>query len=237
MSHERSVALGPVHTVLFDLDGTMVDSEPGIAASLRYAFELEGYPVPDDDTLRTAIGPPFEIGLPALGVHDADVARVTRRYRERYEDSGLFEASVYPGIREALAAFAAAGLRLGVATAKPEPTARRIVEHFDLASAFDVVAGATYEPGRRTKAEVIAHALDRFGLDATPLVLMVGDRDHDVHGAQVHGIPVAGVTWGYGSVAELLGAGADHLVDHPDELVGLVATARTTIGVGDTAAG
>jgi phosphoglycolate phosphatase len=226
MSHQRSTALGPLHTVLLDLDGTMVDSEPGIAASLRYAFEHEGYPVPSDVELRTAIGPPFEIGLPALGVHDADVARLTHRYRERYEDVGLFEATVYTGVVEALAAFAAAGLRLAVATAKPEPTARRIVEHFGLASSFDVIAGATYEPGRRTKAEVIAHALEQLGLEASPLVLMVGDRDHDVHGAQVHGIPVAGVTWGYGSIAELLGAGADHLVDHPDDLVALVVAAR-----------
>ena len=115
---------------------------------------------------------------------------------------------------------------LSLATAKPEETAVRILEHFGLADRFAVLAGATYEPGRRTKDEVITHALHELGIEPGAHVVMVGDRDHDVHGAAVHGIDTIGVLWGYGGAAELTAAGAWSLAATPADVVALVTSGR-----------
>jgi phosphoglycolate phosphatase len=219
--------------VLLDLDGTISDSSPGIARSLQHAFGACGYEPPTDEQVRTVIGPPFEVGLPSLGIPIDDVERVVRAYRDRYEDIGLFENTVYPGIVEMLDALAEAGHTLSIATAKPEPTARRIIEHFGFAERFVVQAGATHEvgTGRRTKAEVIDYALIMLQLSPSdlPWVVMVGDRDHDVEGAHLNGIDCVGVTWGFGSPDELASAGAAVLVDTPGEVAAAVAATYRSV--------
>lgn len=212
---------GPSH-VLFDLDGTLTDSAPGIIASLQHALQAEGLAVPADNVLLGAIGPPFEVGLPLLGIPPERVVAIVAHYRERYETVGLYENRLYDGVVEMLDALAAAGMVLGVATAKPEPSARRIVEHFALADRLAIVAGATYEAERRTKTEVVAHALDGLGLDGGAGVVMVGDRDHDVLAARALGLSSIGAAWGYGSRDELTGAGVDVVADRPAEVVEIV---------------
>lgn len=208
--------------VLFDLDGTLTDSAPGIIASLQHALLAEGLAVPAEEVLLGAIGPPFEVGLPLLGIPTEQVVAIVARYRERYETVGLYENGLYDGVVEMLDALAAAGLVLGVATAKPEPSARRIIEHFGLMDRFAVLTGATYEPGRRTKTEVVAHALAELGLGDGASVVMVGDRDHDVLAAQELGLASIGATWGYGSRHELTAAGAHVLADTPADVIALV---------------
>ena len=223
---------GPTH-VLIDLDGTISDSSPGIARSLQHAFTVCGYEPPTDEQVRAVIGPPFEISFPTLGIPVDDIERVVFAYRERYEDVGLFENEVYPGIPEMLDELATAGHTLSIATAKPEPTARRIIEHFGFTDRFAVQAGATVEvgAGRRTKAEVINYALIELRLAPSDLVrvLMLGDRDHDVEGAHLNGIDCIGVTWGFGSPEELTVAGAAAIVDQPGEVVGAVATTYRSV--------
>ncbi len=212
--------------VLLDLDGTLSDSEPGIVRSLQWACELEGFPVPDDATVRSVIGPPFEIGLPMIGIPDDALERVVDRYRERYTTIGAYENTLYDGIIDLLDRLLADGLTLAVATANPAQTAHPILDHFGISDRFAVRAGATLTTERRTKAEVIDCALRELDIAADPdlseHVIMVGDRDHDVHGARHHGIPCIGVNWGYGSPEELLGAGAVVLADHPAEVAALV---------------
>jgi len=219
--------------VLLDLDGTISDSSPGIAHSLRHAFAVCGYEPPSDEQVRTVIGPPFEVGLPKLGIPLDDLERVVLAYRDRYEDIGLFENTVYPGIAEMLDELAADGHTLSIATAKPEPTAKRIIEHFGFTDHFAVQAGATIEvgTGRRTKAEVIDYALISLGLGPADLanVVMIGDRDHDVEGAHSNGIDCIGVTWGFGSSIELRAAGAAVLVDTPGEVGGAVAATYRSV--------
>jgi phosphoglycolate phosphatase len=208
--------------VLVDLDGTITDSFPAITGSLKLALRDVGLPVPPDEALRAVVGPPFELGLPLIGVPGDQLWAVIGRYRVHYEGGGLFDCTVYDGIPELLDALAAAGMVLSLATAKPQDTAVRILEHFGLVGHFAVLAGATYEPGRRTKDEVITHALRQLGTDPGDHVVMVGDRDHDVHGAAVHGIDTIGVLWGYGDEAELTGAGAWALAESPDDVLALV---------------
>ena len=144
----------------------------------------------------------------------------------RYEDVGLFENEVYPGIADMLAGLADAGYVLALATAKPQHTAIRIIEHFGFTDAFALQAGATTStwarPGgpRPTSSQ---YALGQLDVDGGPAVVMVGDRDHDVEGALLNGIDCIGVTWGFGDAAELHHAGATAIVDAPEEVVPAVA--------------
>lgn len=215
--------------LLVDLDGTISDSSPGIGASLRQAFERCGYPPLTDDDVRSMIGPPFEVSFPAHGVPDHDIQRVALAFRERYETIGLFENHVYDGVVAMLDSLAERGIRLAIATAKPEPTAVRIIDHFGLTDRFELIAGATFGIGseRRSKASVIEYALRELGLDPGPHVVMLGDRDHDVHGAAEHGLACVGVGWGFGSPEELTNAGVTVIVNDPADVAdAVVATYR-----------
>ena len=191
--------------VLIDLDGTLSDSSVGICRSLQHAFAACGFEPPSYDQVRSLIGPPFEETLPILGIPESELKRVIHSYRERYEDVGLYENDVYPGIAEMLIDLRDNEYTLAIATAKPQVTAVRIVEHFGFTEHFSVQAGATIEvgSGRRTKADVIEFALDELGIDAGDHVVMVGDRDHDVEGALQNNIDCIGVSWGFGTHREL----------------------------------
>lgn len=218
----------PASHVLLDLDGTISDSSLGIGRSLRHAFTTCGYEAPTDEQVRAMIGPPFEMSFPKIGIPPDDIERVIETYRVRYEDVGLYENTIYDGIAEMLVELREAGHVISLATAKPQVTAIRIVEHFGLTEFFEIQAGASSEVGsnRRTKGEVIAYALHRLELPSAGgdhRVVMVGDRDHDVEGASLHALPCLGVTWGFGSPEELLGAGAVALVDTPGEVAAAVA--------------
>lgn len=217
--------VGRTH-VLLDLDGTISDSSLGIGLSLQHAFVACGYEPPTQAQVHALIGPPFEMTFPGLGVPTDDIGRVIDAYRERYEDVGLFENEVYPGIADMLHALDACGYALALATAKPQHTAVRIIEHFGFTDAFAVQAGASVElgSGRRTKADVITYALAQLGIPAGDHVVMIGDRDHDVEGAIFNGIDCIGVSWGFGSPEELTGAGAVAVVHQPAEVVPAVAT-------------
>lgn len=221
----------PSTHVLLDLDGTISDSEPGIGKSLVHAFVECGYDAPDRAAIRSMIGPPFEISFPKFGVHVDDIARVIDAYGDRYNDVGLFENEMYDGVVEMMDALRSAGHTISLATAKPQDTAVRIIEHFGLGDYFARKVGATRDiGGRRTKGEVITHALQLLGVSphdriALDHVIMVGDRDHDVEGAHLNAIDCIGVSWGFGSIDELNGAGAVTVVDHPHDVAAAVAVA------------
>jgi len=204
--------------VLLDLDGTLTDPYDGITRSVTYTLDGLGLPRLEERQLRSFIGPPLQDQFAALGLDEGDVGRAVELYRERFRDHGLYENRVYEGVPEALAALAAVPLRLAVATSKPTPFAQRIVEHFGLDAHLDVVAGATLDGSRRTKADVIRFALTALAADPADAV-MVGDRAQDVAGARALGLPSIGVTWGYAEPGELEAAGADQVVGTPQELV------------------
>ncbi|MEM8747220.1 MAG: HAD hydrolase-like protein [Actinomycetota bacterium] len=220
----------PTTHVLIDLDGTISNSEPGIGRSLIHAFTECGYPAPDGETIRSLIGPPFELSFPTVGIDVHDVPDVIAAYRRRYDDAGWLENEIYDGVPEMLDGLRSAGHTLSIATAKPEALAHRILDHFELSHHFAVRAGASELPGsdRRTKGEVIAHALDQLRVGrhdriALDHVIMLGDRNHDVEGAHLHGIDCIGVSWGFGSNEELDEAGVRMIVDHPRDVVAGVA--------------
>lgn len=211
--------------VLFDLDGTLSESEPGILGSLTAALLSLTLVAPSYDVMRHAIGPPFEVGLPEIGIPVEHVPAVIAAYRDVYENTGLFETRLYDGVVEMLDALADAGCTLCLATSKPEPSARRVIEHLDLTDRFKVIGGATFDSVRRTKSAVISHVLDQLGLVGGPELIMVGDRNHDIEGAREHGIDTIAVAWGYGSRAEHEASGAWAIAEHPSDVVDLALAA------------
>ena len=209
-------------TVLLDLDGTLSESEPGIVGSLAEALTAEGLALPSPEVLRTTIGPPFALGLPAIGVPADRVDGVVRRYRARYGATGLFETTLYAGVVDMLAALRRGGMVLALATSKPEDSALRVVAHLGIADHLDAVAGADIELGRVDKASVIARALELVGVDPGPEVVMVGDRHHDVDGARAHGIDTIVAAWGYGTPDEHLSAAPYAVARTPADVVRLI---------------
>lgn len=209
----------PYQTILFDLDGTLTDSAPGILNSVRHACRKLGLEMPAEATLRRFLGPP----LPAsfrdyLHLNEADVARAVAAFREYYPDKGIFENEVYPGIPELLRDLKAAGKTVLMATSKPEVFARRIMEHFSLERYFDAICGATIDETRTDKGDVIAYALRTAGIADLRRTVMVGDREHDVKGALRNGLPCIGAVYGYGTTEELEAAGACALADKVEDL-------------------
>ena len=200
--------------IFFDLDGTLTDSAPGITNSVRYALARFGIQVSDPASLYAFIGPPLQDSFRDLyGFDEAQAREATRLYREYFEPHGLYENAVYPGVPALLERLRGAGLRLFVATSKPERFAKRILAHFGLTEAFEIIAGADLAGRRSRKAEVLRDALDRSGVGDPAKALMVGDREHDVLGAREVGVDCLGVLYGYGSRAELLTAGAIALAE------------------------
>jgi phosphoglycolate phosphatase len=192
-------------TVLLDLDGTLVDSAPGILGSLKAAFAELGIPPPDGGLPHTLLGPPLYVSLPEL-VGDDVAPTLLTIYRRIYADVGLHQSPPFEGIDSLLSELTAGGVRLAVATSKVEVYATRIVEHRGWEDVFATVCGDTLARERPTKSDVVHEALRR--LDDPSAVLMVGDRLHDVVGARDNGLACLGAGWGYGAPGELEEAGA-----------------------------
>jgi|SRR5579859_1823022 len=203
--------------ILLDLDGTLIDPAPGILGCCREALEALGCPAPAEADLRWVIGPPLRESFARLLDGRGDPEEAVRLYRARYGETGLFEAAVYPGVLEALAALRALGSTLLVCTSKARPFAERIVAHFGLAPYLAGVYGAELDGRLEDKGDLIAHLLEAEGL-APEAACMVGDREHDMRAAARHGMARIGVLWGYGDAAELRGAGATTLIASPAEL-------------------
>jgi phosphoglycolate phosphatase len=212
-------------TALLDLDGTLTDPIDGISHALDTAMAALGLPALSPEQRRASIGPPLEGILTSLGVPADRLDEGIRAYREYYGSVGLLENRVYDGIPEALARLREAGIRLVLATSKPEPFAQRIVEHFGLAPLLDHVAGATLDGTVARKADVVARALAAVGVEPGADVVMVGDRSHDVLGAAEHGVTCIGVEWGYAAPGELEAAGAIAVARTPGQLVDLLLAA------------
>jgi len=206
-------------SVLLDLDGTLVDSYPGILASCRAALRALGHRPDDRLDIRAAIGPPLEEVLQVLlqAYGDDRLGEAVAAYRQHYGERGFLESAPYPGIGEALAEMKQAGLAIYLATSKREVFARRILEHLAFSEHFDGIYGSTPDGALDHKPELLAHIVAQEGVSPSRS-LMVGDRRYDMAGAHAVGMRGLGVLWGYGDRAELEAAGADGLVEAPADL-------------------
>jgi phosphoglycolate phosphatase len=208
---------------LLDLDGTLIDSLPGIVACMRAAMARMGHGLDPREDLTWAVGPPTEdVFVNLLGrFGDARVAETVAIYRTLYGERYWSEASPYPGVADALAALTEAGIALYVATSKRVDFAARVLAHFGLDRPFAAIHGAEDGGLRSHKAELIAYVLESHGLTRARTV-MVGDRRHDIAGAHANKLRSVGALWGYGGAAELTEAGADALAERPDRMPGAV---------------
>jgi phosphoglycolate phosphatase len=208
--------------VLFDLDGTLVDSTRGIWASVRHALSVLGRPEPDPPQLLAMVGPPLQDGFAgALGLPADEVPHAVAAYREHYAAGAVLDVDVHAGIPALLAALRADGVTLAVATSKPVVFAVRVLEHTGLRAAFAGVHGATLDGAVRSKADVVAAALAAFPAAERPV--LVGDRAEDVVGAAAHGLPCIGAGWGPAPAGELVAAGAAAVVATPGEVPAALA--------------
>ena len=207
--------------ILFDLDGTLTDSGPGIMNCAAATFRHYGIPVPDDALLRTMIGPPLRHTFRRFGFPEDLVNEAVVYYRSLYNVTGKFENVPYPGIEQLLQKLKADGHRLYVATSKPETMSVEILEHFGLAHYFDHICGSLLDGVRDQKSAVIAYLLESIG--GAVNAVMVGDTVFDVAGAGEHNIPTVAVAWGYGNCDEMRAAGAVAVANTVDELYGLLS--------------
>jgi phosphoglycolate phosphatase len=209
--------------LLFDLDGTLTDSRPGIVACLRHALEQLGQPCPPDRALAASIGLPLREALAGL-LERADAASIetaVMHYRQRYARDGLYASRVYHGIPAMLERVRGRVCASFVATAKLEAYARRIVDHLQLAHHFAGVYGSEPDGRRADKTALLAHVLAREGIPEARAI-MVGDRAVDIVAARANAVQSVGVLWGYGSRVELHEAGADVLCEAPADLTAWV---------------
>ena len=217
----------PIHTVLFDLDGTLTDPKVGITTSMRYAMVKMKRPLAADIDLDWCIGPPLQDNFAHLLQTDDPllIQQGVAAFRERFATTGLFENELYDGIPALLTDLGARGLRCYVATSKPTVYAERIIAHFGLSHHFVRVYGSELNGRYAQKAELIGHILQIEGLSAAT-TMMVGDRSYDIVGGKENGVWVTAVTYGYGSVEEIREAAPDFIVNAPSELRSLLTQHR-----------
>ena len=209
--------------LLFDLDGTLTDPAMGITNSVAFALARFGIQNKDRKQLYPYIGPPLvNAFMEFAGLSHEDAQKALGYYREYFAPKGIFENKPYEGIIETLRKLKMAGKRLLVATSKPEPYARRIIEHFGMADYFEFVAGASMDEVRVKKEDVIRYAFESIGVSGEVSALMIGDRRHDIEGAAKNGIDSMGVLYGYGSREELEEAGATYLAESPVNIAELI---------------
>ena len=234
--------------ILFDLDGTLTDSKPGITTCVQYALHRMGIEEPDLDKLEPFIGPPLMDSFHDFyGFSEEQGKQATAYYRERYSVTGLFENEAYPGIDRLLTDLKAAGKKLAVASSKPQVYVERILNHFGLLTHFDVVVGSDLNGTRTKKEEVVEEALRQLlpellfqeimerkcesgetendgkaGKISKALtydtIAMVGDRRFDMAGAKAYHIAGIGVAYGYAAPGELEKAGAHVVAETVEEL-------------------
>jgi len=228
--------------IIFDFDGTIAESGPGIMGSSRYALRKMGWQIPSDDVLRKFVGPPLYDSFRNLcGMSHEQAEQAIACYREDYGAGGLLNTELYPGITPLLRALKAAGAWVAVASGKPEMFLRRIIEHLGISDCFDAVKGTP--PGNHSsdKRATLLSALPE-GADMSR-VCMVGDRCFDVDAARLLGVHAVGVAYGYGSMEELTGSGADsvaatvrdlteYLLDENERPRGRMITFEGTDGCG-----
>jgi phosphoglycolate phosphatase len=220
--------------LFFDLDGTLTDSCTGITRCVNHALTDLGCETQPEERIRAMIGQPLTLIFGALmPAWDAgQVDRAIASYRGRFDEVGIFENALYPGIAEVLRRLHETGHRLQVVTAKPAVAAARVLAYFSLGGYFEAVQGPALSDRGCDKAALVERALSHAGAGAHEAI-MIGDRVDDMLAAQAHGVIAIGAGWGYGSRDELRGAGAACVVDHPSGLPDCIARAHRAAGAAD----
>ena len=212
-----------IQNILFDLDGTLTDPSEGIVNCIIHTLKKLNLPVPAREKLATWIGPPLRENFANfLDTEDPEVIEnAVTIFRDRFSDVGLFENQVYDEIPVLLKTLRSSGKTLFIITGKPEPYAKRILAHFQMASCFQSIYGAHLDGTFDDKSDLLGHVLVKEGIEPDRSI-MIGDRKHDIMAARRHNIATIGVTYGFGTEHELKTAGADTVVHTPGKLLNML---------------
>ncbi|MGZ9682484.1 HAD family hydrolase [Bacillus cereus] len=206
-------------TFLFDLDGTLTDPKEGIVNSVLYALKKVGIEEVHISELDSFIGPPIQQSfIERYNMSEGEVERAVFYFREYLKQRGLFENNVYEGILKLLQQLKSSGNRIFVATSKPTVFAKQVIEHFRLTNYFEDIIGSNLDGTRIKKEEIIAHILQTHEELNKEEMIMIGDRKHDIIGANQNGIASIGVLYGYGCKKELTEVSATYIVKDVEEL-------------------
>lgn len=206
--------------VIFDFDGTVVDTGEGIIKSLQYSFKEMGREVPDMSDLKKFIGPPIYYSYTHFyGVSEDEVETYIKKYRERYKVKGIYECHLYDGMKELLDNLREHGIKVGVASSKPQHLIYSVADYLGITEKFDAIVGVKIDDSNHsTKTGLVLEAMKLLGAEDKSKVLMVGDRLFDIDGAKGAEVDSCGVLWGYGSEEEFKEHGADYIVEKPEEI-------------------
>ena len=206
----------------FDLDGTLTNPESGLLSAFVYCFKKLGVPYESKDSLKKYIGPPlYDEWQKDFGWTFDEASYAIEVFREYYNIYGWWDNLVYPGIEELLASLKFRGVKLVVATSKPEVTAKKVLRHFGLEKYFDYIAGASMNGSEDLKWQILDRALSFVGAEKNEAIL-VGDRKYDAEGAKICGIDSLGVRWGHGSREELESAEFTYIVNTPEAILNYI---------------
>lgn len=216
--------------ILFDLDGTIINSEEGITKCVQYALRAKGIEEPDLKKLLCFIGPPLEPSFREhYGMTEEEAWESVVKYRERFDVKGIFECCLYDGVKETIISLKEKGYVLALASSKPETACRRIIEHFGLTPYFDEIVGATLDGSIGTKEEVLEELGRRMAhmQIAKDEMCLIGDTKYDAAGAKLFGIRCIGVSYGFGTREDMLAAGAEVVFDCIEEVERYIEDDRT----------
>lgn len=209
--------------IFFDFDGTLMNTQEGVFNCLKYAMDYMNYELENEEDLFEFLGPPMIEKFPEFcGFTQEQSVEAVAKFREKYNKTGLYESKPYEGVTQMLERLEEAGLKLCVATSKPEKTARILTDKYDLTRHFVEITGSSFDGKISTKEQVIEELFRRIGTKDTDKILMVGDRKYDVEGAKEFGISTLGVTYGFGTGEELEKAGAKYIVSSTEEVSDLI---------------
>ena len=212
------------NSAIFDLDGTIMDSEEGIVRSVEYALDKMGVTEYDRQTNLRFIGPPLvDSFMEYYSMSEEDALRAVDFYRERYSVTGIYEARMYDGVRELLTRLKEQGVKLYIGSSKPEKYVRMILEKQGILDLFDYVAGATFDESRNNKEQVLTYLFEQVEIDRKSAV-MIGDRYHDIDGAHYVKIPCIAVLYGFGNEAEFKKHGAEYIAADTDEILKIITS-------------
>lgn len=207
--------------ILWDLDGTIINSEEGITKCVQYALRAQGIDEPDLKKLLCFIGPPLDpVFREKYGMTADEAWQSVVKYRERFDAEGIFECQLYDGVKDVIIDMKRKGYLLALASSKPETACKRILEHFGLTPYFDEVVGSTLDGSISTKQQV----LEELGRRMSSLCIgkdemcLIGDTKYDAAGAKAYGIRCIGVSYGFGTREEMLAAGAEAVFDKIEEV-------------------
>ena len=208
--------------VLFDFDGTIADTGKGVFNAVRYAVESLGFEPLTDASLRTFIGPPLSDSFKReCGMTDEQSEEAVSKYREIYSEKCIYEFELYDGIDALIRDIKSSGIKLAIASSKPEKFVKRLLNQLGYDEIIDYISAPTFDKDHMSKKELINNAVNALGVEKKRTI-MIGDRLFDIIGANEAEVESIGAVFGYGSEEELKEAGATYLVSHADEIRNII---------------